>query len=122
MQKKYPRFDKKIQEQIDATRLKESRTRPGMVISFNPVNNTATVVVDDPHSGKPGQVLNNVPCPVTKGLQTVAPFVGTRCLIGFRNTQETDPYILNFFDDVKSSSYYNRNYSVETGIPRYLID
>lgn len=122
MQKRYPRFDKKIQDQIDSTRLKESRTRPGVVMSFDKINNTATVVVDDPHSGKPGQVLNNVPCPITKGVQNVAPFVGTRCLVGFRNTHETDAYILNFFDDVKSSTFYNRNYSVETGIPRYLID
>ena len=122
MQKKYPRFDKKIQEQIDVSRLKESRARPGMVISFNSVKSTATIVVDDPHSGKPGQVLNNVPCPVSKGIQTVSPFAGSRCLIGFRDSQETDPYVLNFFDDTSASNYYNRNYSVETGIPRFLVD
>jgi len=122
MQSNYPKFDKKIQEQIDNTRLRESRTRPGVIISFNKVTNTATVVVDDQHSGKPGAVLKDVPCPITKGLQTVSPFMGTRCLVGFRNTEETDPYILNFFDDTRASSYYNRSYSVDTGIPKFLID
>jgi hypothetical protein len=117
----YPKFDQKIQDQINLSNLQQPRTRPGVVMSFNKMSNTAVVVLDDHNSELMGSVLNDVPCPVTKGVQSVSPTIGTRCLVAFRDTNESSPYILNFFDDTKRNISFPLNYVVDTGIPRFMV-
>lgn len=117
----YPKFDKKIQDQIDLTNLKASRTRPGTIMNFNRTTNTATIVLDEQFSDSTGNVVTNVLCPVTRGIQTVSPVIGSRCLVGFRDNTETTPYIINFFEDTVSKSHFLNNYTVRTGIPRYMV-
>lgn len=117
----YPKFDKKIQEQIDNTNFKTSKTRPGVIMSYDRVTNTATVVMEEQFSDAIGNVIKNVPCPFTKGVQTVAPTIGSRCLVAFRDNNEIKPYIVNFFEDTSSKSNYWFNTVVRTGIPRYMV-
>lgn len=117
----YPKFDKKIQDQIDLTNLKASRTRPGTIMNFDKINNRATIVLDEQFSESIGNVINNVPCPVTRGVQSVSPVIGSRCLVGFRDNSETSPYIINFFEDTVSKSSFLNNYTVRTGIPRFMV-
>lgn len=117
----YPKFDKKIQDQIDLTNLKASRTRPGTIMNFDKINNRATIVLDEQFSESIGNVINNVPCPVTRGVQSVSPVIGSRCLVGFRDNSETSPYIINFFEDTISKSSFLNNYTVRTGIPRFMV-
>lgn len=117
----YPKFDKKIQDQIDLTNLKAAKTRPGTVTSYDKVTNTATIIVDEQFSSGVGNVLRLVPCPLIRGVQQVAPTVGTRCLVGFRDNNENSPYIINYFDDTKNKTNYYYNYTAKTGIPRYMV-
>lgn len=117
----YPKFDKKIQEQIDASQMRSSRSRPGIVVAFNKASNTATILLDEQYSETTGSVIKDVPCPVTRGIQSSAPTLGTRCLVGFRDSNEASPYVLNFFEDNVSNRVYNRNYFVNTGIPRFMV-
>lgn len=117
----YPKFDKKIQEQIDNSNIKTAKTRPGTIVNYDKVTNTATVLVDEQHAGGIGNVVALVPCPVTRGVQSVAPTIGTRCLVGFRDNAESDPYLINYFDDTASKTNYHYNYTVRTGIPRYMV-
>jgi hypothetical protein len=117
----YPKFDKKIQDQIDNVSMQKSRTRPGIIVSYNRASSTADVILDEQYSENMGNVLKNVPCPLVKGVQSVSPTLGTRCLIGFRDTNESNPYILNFFDDVATNKFYIRNSVVNTGIPRFMV-
>lgn len=117
----YPKFDKKIQDQIDLSNLQQSKTRPGIVISYNKANNTAVVVLDDRNSNLMGNILNDVPCPVTRGVQAVSPSLGTRCLVGFRDVNESSPYVLNFFEDTRRNHNFISNYIVDTGVPRFMV-
>ena len=117
----YPKFDKKIQDQIDNVSMQKSRTRPGIIVSYNRASSTADVILDEQYSENMGNVLKNVPCPLVKGVQSVSPTLGTRCLIGFRDTNESNPYILNFFDDVATNKFHIRNFIVNTGIPRFRV-
>ena len=117
----YPKFDKKIQDQIDNVSMQKSRTRPGIIVSYNRASSTADVILDEQYSENMGNVLKNAPCPLVKGVQSVSPTLGTRCLIGFRDTNESSPYILNFFDDVTTNKFHIRNSVVNTGIPRFMV-
>lgn len=117
----YPKFDKKIQDQIDLTSLKTAKTRPGTIINFNKYNNTATVVLDEQFSDSIGNIVTNVYCPVSRGIQTVSPVMGSRCLVGFRDNSENNPYIINFFEDTISKPAFLGNYTVRSGIPGYMV-
>lgn len=117
----YPKFDKKIQTQIDNSAMQKSRTRPGVITSYDRINNTATIVLDEQYSNSMGSVVRNVPCPLVKGVQSVSPVAGTRCLVGFRDSNEANPYVINYFDDVSSNKSYLRTFIVNTGIPRFMV-
>ncbi len=116
----YPKFDNKIQNQIDAARLKQSKSRPGLVMKFDRKLNSATVILDDALSGQIGNIIENVPCPSIMGVQSVCPEPGTRCLVGFRDDNENHAYIINYFDDPIRVSPQMPNYVVNTGIPKFM--
>lgn len=116
----YPKFNKKISDQIEEAKFRSNKTRPGTIMNYNSSQNTATVIVDEKFSSVIGNMLANVPCPFIYGVQTVAPAPGTRCLVGFRDEHEDDPYIIMYFND--PGSYKNtRNTSVDTGVPKFMV-
>lgn len=117
---KYPKFDSKIQNQIDASKMRQSKIRPGIIMEFEKTTNSATVILDDPYSNQVGNVVGNVPCPSVMGVQNVSPQPGTRCLVGFRDDNENHAYIITFFEENNMSSNYLHNYVVNTGIPKYM--
>lgn len=116
----YPKFDNKIQTQIDESRMRQAKTRPGVIMSFDIRTNSASVILDDQFSGQMGNIIHSVPCPINNGVQTVAPEPGTRCLIGFRDDNERSAYVISIFEEVGLSSGYMYNYSVNTGIPKFM--
>lgn len=118
----YPKFDKRIQEQIDLTGLQKSKTRPGMITSFDKKTNTATVIMEDYSSESMGNVMTKVPCPVLRGVQSVSPVAGTRCLVAFRDNNESNPYIVNYFEDTNINRVYSSSYIIHTGVPRFMVD
>lgn len=117
----YPKFDKKIQDQIDASSLRSAKTRPGTIMGYDSSTNLATIVLDDQNSGAVGNVIHSVPCPISRGIQLVSPTVGTRCLVGFRDNNESNPYVLNFFDDVTTRTNSMHNAILATGVPRFMV-
>jgi hypothetical protein len=117
----YPKFDQKINDQITAKKFEQTRTRPGVVISYDKSTNTATVLLDEKYAGTVGDIVNNVPCPFNYGIQTVAPHGGLRCLVGFRSDSERDPYILTFFMDPYDTAKNMNNSVSDTGIPKFMV-
>lgn len=115
----YPKFDKKISDQIEDSKFRQAKNRPGTIMSYNAAQNTATVIVDEKYSSTIGNILASVPCPFVYGIQTVAPAPGTRCLVGFRDDHEDDPYIIMYFNDPRSHRN-TRNTSVDTGVPKFM--
>jgi len=57
----YPKFDKKIQDQIDNVSMQKSRTRPGIIVSYNRASSTADVILDEQYSENMGNVLKMYP-------------------------------------------------------------
>jgi hypothetical protein len=55
------------------------------------------------------------------GIQSVSPTAGSRCVIGFTNSNEKSPYIISYVDDSNSVGKYMPSYSVDTGIPKFLV-
>jgi len=121
MKQNYPKFDQKIQDVINNTNLQRERTRNGVLISYDRLRNTAKVMLEDKYSDSISDVLTNVPCPFVGGMQVVAPEPGTRCVVGFRNTSETNAYIISFYaSPVNMNSFIRNNYAT-TQVPRYLV-
>jgi hypothetical protein len=116
----YPKFDQKINDQITSNRLQQTRNRPATIASYDRSSNSATVIMDERHSGTVGDIVTKVPCPFTYGIQTVAPHVGQRCLVAFRNDSERDPYIVSFFNEEYDTIKTIKNHKVDTGIPKFL--
>lgn len=117
----YPKFDKKIQEQIDSSLYRSSKTRPGTIMGYDSSTNLATIVLDEQFSNTAGNVIRSVPCPSIRGIQVVSPTIGTRCLVAFRDNNESNPYVLNYFDDSDTKTNSLHNSIMRTGIPRFMV-
>jgi hypothetical protein len=117
----YPKFDDKIKSFIDDNKFQSSKNRPGVIMSYDRSNNTATVIVDERFSSAVGDIMIKVPCPFTYGIQSVAPSPGTRCLVGFRNDSERDPYIINYYSDPYETPKTILNTKADTGIPKFMV-
>jgi len=120
MQSQYPKFDQRINDQISAARMQSARPRMGTVAQYNKHSNTLTVIIESQYSDTVGGILENVPCPINYGIQSVQPEPGDRCVVGFRDESETIPYIINFIDDFSSEKKINMD-AASNGIPRYMI-
>lgn len=116
----YPKFENKIQNQIDQSKMRQARGRPGIIMAYDIRTNSASILVDDQMSGQIGNIMHDVPCPVNVGVQTVAPEPGTRCYVQFRDDNEGSAYVAFYFDQHQVSSSYSRNYTINTGIPKYM--
>jgi len=117
----YPKFDKKIQEQIESYNFQQSKTRSGIITSVDIRSNTASVMLDNPHTGEMGSVLTSVPYPSSEGVQMVAPLLGTRCLVAFRGKNESEPYILSVYDSASNMLKRHSKNNVKTGIPKFMV-
>jgi len=117
----YPKFDKKIQEYIDNNNFQQAKTRSGIIASFDMKTGTASVMLDNPHTGETGSVLTDVPYPSTEGVQMVAPLLGTRCVVAFRGKNESEPYIIAVYDSRNNMLKRHSKNNVKTGIPRFMV-
>jgi len=117
----YPKFDKKIQDQIENFNFQQNKSRSGIIASFNYNSNTVNVILDNPNTGEMGSILTDVPYPSTKGVQTVAPLLGTRCMVMFRGRNESEPYIVGVYDAISNLSDKMAKTKVKTGIPRFMV-
>jgi hypothetical protein len=116
----YPKFNQKIQDHIDQNLIVQQKNRFGTIMAFDKHTNTATILLEDVNSELIGSVLHRVPCPLTYGVQFTAPKSGTRCVVGFRGSQESNPYIISYLNDTLGNNFFGKNYSVSTGIARFM--
>jgi hypothetical protein len=65
-------------------------------------------------------LLQEYLAPWSIGVQNVAPESGDRCIVGFTDSNEKNPYIINFINDFANERQVNSSIA-NTGIPRYLI-
>jgi hypothetical protein len=62
----YPKFDKKISDMITSAEMQKSKTRFGVIASYNKDNNTAKVLLEDRYSDQITDVLSDVPLPMSQ--------------------------------------------------------
>lgn len=60
----YPKFDQKINEQIQTSRMQQAKNRVGTVASYDKNTNTATVILESQYSDMIGNVVSDVICPM----------------------------------------------------------
>jgi hypothetical protein len=117
----YPKFDQKINDQISNNKFQQTKTRPGTIMAYNKSTNTATVLLEERYAGTIGDIIANVPCPFTYGIQAVAPHPGVRCIVGFREDAERNPYIVTFYNDAYDTPKNIINTHVDTGTPKFMV-
>ena len=119
--KQYPKFDDRINSHISNNQLQQSKTRSGTIMSYNKMTNTVVIVLDDRMTNQIGNIIRDVPCPSVMGVQSVAPTAGTRCVVGFTDSNERYPHIVSYTEDVQNVGKFMPNYNVDTGIPKFMV-
>lgn len=118
----YPKFDKKIQEQIDDSSIRGSKTRRGTIVSYNKYKNTAKVMAESRNTSGFGNVFLDVPCPgVGNGIQQSSPEPGMQCIIGFEDVNESLPYIVSIMNSKRFDPGIASTTYIQTGIPKFMV-
>ena len=121
MKQNYPKFNEKINEMMSLAEMQKQKTRYAILVSYDRGTNTAKLLVEDRNSGELSDIITNVPCPYVNGIQTVAPEPGARCVVGFRDVNETIPFVVSFYVSPNDSGYYHNNNRASSHIPRYMV-
>lgn len=116
----YPKFDQKINDQIQNAKMQGAKSRIATVVQYDRITNNMTVIMESHYSDTLGNIVDKIPCPITYGVQSVAPEPGDRCVIGFRDDNERHPYVISFINDYQNGRLTNMSIA-NSGIPRFLI-
>ena len=117
-----PKFNQYIDSKIQTSDETRNIDRFGVVLSYNGVTNTATVLMSSPSTESAGDIIENVPCPVLMGIQMAAPEPGRPCWVCFKgNRGEKYPMISQFFNHDFEKYDYQRHTAASTGIPFYML-
>lgn len=60
---KYPKFEQNIVSKIEEKNFQQTKSRFGVVMSYDKVSNTAVLILEDRMSGAVGDIIKDVPCP-----------------------------------------------------------
>lgn len=95
--------------------------RNGVIISYDAMTNTATVLISKAESDEIDEVLPNVLCPVKLGLQSIHPEPGQQCWVAFKGGSLQSPLIVSYFNVNYEHFNYQKQNRIASGIPNYLI-
>lgn len=95
--------------------------RLGVISSYNEVNNTATVMISGEQTDVVEEILQNVMCPVTLGVQSVAPSPGRQCWVVFKNNNISQPLITHYYNHRYDQYDYSKQTQANIGLPNYLL-
>ena len=95
--------------------------RLGVISSYDEVNNTATVMISGENSDVIEDVLRNVMCPVSLGVQSVTPSPGRECWVVFKNNNISQPLITHYYNHRYSQYDYPKQTQAHIGLPNYLL-
>lgn len=115
------RLDEHIIEVIRNNDLSKSKDRPGILMSYDQVTNTATVLMSDNLSDVANTILRNVPCPTQLGIQSVSPDPGRGVWVAFKGDSDRFPFITSFFNHNYSGNDYTRQTTAYTGMPQFSL-
>jgi hypothetical protein len=118
----HTKFDNHIQDKIQGYADTHPTGRYGVISSYDPLTNTATVLLTAPDSDLVQQIIPKVPCPVYHGIQNAGPQPGTLCWVSFLSAKnESRPIITHFFNHNYEGKDYYRHTDARTGVPQYML-
>lgn len=119
----YPKFEEALKKKVVKPALaRKEQPGYGIVVGYDPEFNTATVLTAKHGTDVPGEMFFNVPCPVTPGIQGVAPEIGRPCWLAFRNPESPTPIIVSFFSmNYQEKDYLPQNEAVNP-LPRFMTE
>lgn len=94
----------------------------GIIMSYDPENNQATIMTARPGSDQMGEVYKQVPCPQNNGVQSVDPEPGRPCVLSFPNGTQNSPIITAFFNPRYQENDYAKQTRARNEIPRFLTE
>lgn len=115
------RFDQFINNKILKHDGERETDRYGIIISYNPLDNTATVALSGQDSDYLTDLIKNVPCPTYLGFQMAAPEPGRGCWVTFKGGKLSQPFITHFYNHDYKKYDYHRVTNAENSVPRYLL-
>jgi hypothetical protein len=118
-----PKFEQRLTEKIvNPTVGQASQPSYGIVLAYDMQNNTAQILLANRGSEEPGEIFNDVPCPVYAGVQSVAPEPGRPCLVIFKDNTHTYPMVTHYFNHVYNAIDYNRQNAAVNTTPRFMFN
>jgi len=118
---KTPKEKRQYEEHLDRRSRGHTPNATAMVINYDRMNNTATLIMSSNKTNHPGELLKNVPCPMQPGLQSVAPEVGRLCSVAFKGDTKTNPVITHFFSTDYNKIDRLRHTGSHIDTPRYML-
>jgi hypothetical protein len=110
-----------IGQQISSNNSAKTGMRIGVITSYNAFTNTATVILSEPDSDAVDEIVTDVPCPTSIGVQLTAPEPGRMCVVLFKNGAITQPLIVSYFNhSYRKFDYVKQNRAGYT-LPTYLV-
>lgn len=106
---------------VAENRLQSMTGRLGVIAQYDEISNTATVLISGEQSDAIEDVLEHVMCPVTLGVQTVAPSPGRLCWVVFKNGNYSQPLISHYYNHRYSDYDYGKQTQANNGLPSYLL-
>lgn len=120
-------YQPKAQQKLNDYNYMRDRTRNasgtvGVIQSYNTETNTATVLISSPDSDVPNDLMTNVICPITLGVQNVAPEPGRPCWVVLKGgMNDRKAMISHYFNHNFSAFDYGKQYQARASVPRYQL-
>ena len=118
-------IDKNIKQYVDNSysdrQFQRMSGRFGVISQYDVRKNTATVFITKEQTDEIEDILTNVMCPRTLGVQQVAPNPGMMCWVVFKDNNITQPLITHFFNHQYEDFDYKKQNVIKDTLPSYLM-
>lgn len=110
------------QSNFNSTDAKRGYPTWGVVLAYYAQSNTVKVILTQPDSDEPGEILHNVPCPTNLGIQAQAPKPGTQCMIAYKAGNPLYPMVTHFFNYYYDNFDFPKQTRAKAPLPRFMMD
>ncbi len=119
----YPKFTQRVKDELITPMMSQSvQGNHGVIISYDIMTNTASVILAGQGTDQVGEILHHVMCPVQLGVQSVSPENGRLCWVAFKDAALTMPVITHFFSHIYGQVDFNRQNKASLNLPRYIVN
>ena len=119
--RQFPKFSQKLTDSINLSAQQTVQNSIGVIVSYDPITNTAAVVATNRGSEIPGEIYRGVPCPRPMGVQSVAPEQGCQCFLSFKDGKRANPVIVSYHNTTSyAQNNFTNEYNAQINTPTYI--